>query len=109
MLTAAELMAALVDQPVEATIDGLGTVRVRGLTMLEYEQIRATVGDSEVRTMNAVIATGLVEPELSATELESIGLKQAQVAARIFWKIMALSALSPEDEKAVASFGGGGS
>jgi hypothetical protein len=109
MLTAAELLAALVGQSVEFALDGLGTVRVRGLTMLEYEQIRATVGDSEVRTMHAVMAAGLVEPQLSAAELEAISLGRATTASPLFWKIMSLSALNPDDEKATASFGGGGS
>lgn len=108
-VSAAEMLAALVGQPVPLDVDGLGTVRVRGLTLLEYERILAEVGESEVQTLLNTVAAGLVEPALTSEELAQAGMQSVAVLRPIFDRILTLSALNPETEKAVASFGGGGS
>lgn len=109
ILSASEMLAALVGQPVEYTVDGLGTVRVRGLTMLEYERLRLTAGQSEVATLLGVVEAGMVEPKLTREELEQAALGSVELLRPVFTHIMALSANVKDDEEAQASFGGGGS
>jgi hypothetical protein len=108
-LTAEEFLAALVGQPVEIQIDGLGTVRARGLTQLEYERIASETGKSDVLTMHRTIQAGLVEPALTMEQLAQIGLHKTGVIKPLFFKILSLSADNEEDKKEAASFGGGGS
>jgi len=104
-LSAGDLLAAAVGETVDFEMAGLGTVRLRSLTVLEYASLLRDASDPIVTNMKTV-ALGMVEPALSLEEL--MGLRAGMVSSLVplAERIAELSALSSKVE--LANFPGGG-
>ncbi len=72
-LTKADLLAGVTLKPQDFEVEGLGWVQVRGLSMNEASEIRSIVGDNEAQLLLHFAHRGLVNPQFSLDEVQSLG------------------------------------
>lgn len=97
LLNANDFLNAAIGEPIELSVDGLGTVLVRGLTLTERAEVAPYFDDNSELTIQ-VILRGMVEPKLSpdvAAELRQADNRKMTTIAR---RILALSADGDEDD-----------
>ena len=105
-LTSADLFAAATGQTVDFDVPGIGTVKLRSLTVLEFSDI--TRGDKDKpRMMAMTVSAGMVEPSLSYDELMGLRAGAIRIYDTIAQRILELSALA--DSESLGNFPGGGS
>lgn len=105
-LSAADLLAAAVGETTDFELPGLGTVKLRSLTVLEYATLLREAASDPVMTNMKTVALGMVEPALSLDEL--LALRAGAIASFVpaAERIAELSALANKVE--LANFPGGG-
>lgn len=104
-LTASDLLAAAVGQTVDFDAPGLGKVRLRSLTVLEYAELAKDATDV-FRTNMRTVALGMVEPAISFEELMEMRAGMIALFIPIAERIAELSTLRNTVE--LANFPGGG-
>ncbi len=105
-LTSADLLAAAVGQTVDFDAPGLGVVKLRSLTVLEYSELARQAGDPVMTNMRTV-ALGMVEPSMTLDELMTLRAGMIGLFVPIAERIAELSAVRNTVE--LANFPGGGS
>lgn len=92
-----EFLAAVIGEPVDFPVEGVGVVQVRGLTVMERKQIRPYIEDNEDLTVQ-VLVRGMVNPKLEAEHADQLYEKDNRKCTAIARKILQLSADEDEDE-----------
>jgi len=100
----ADFLAAIIGDSIDHKVEGLGTVKIRGLTVREREQLRDYIETNEKFTIQVVIR-GMTEPKLSPKDADRLWDADNRKLTSIARKILALSAEEDEDdlEKKVGS------
>ena len=104
-LTADDFLAAATGQTVDFDAPGLGTVKLRSLTVLEFSDIAKS--NDQGRVMVLTVAKGMVEPSISYDDLMAMRAGMLKLLDPIAMRIAELSALG--DGASLANFPGGGS
>lgn len=93
-----EFLAALTGIPVDYTMDGIGTIKVRGLSVLESNELnRKYNGDGSAIVCEAITLC-VVEPKLSAEDIAAIKGSLPGFVQDLGNKIMTLSGLRQDED-----------
>jgi hypothetical protein len=104
-LSADDFLAAATGQTVDFDAPGLGVVKLRSLTVLEFSDI--TRSNDPGRVMVQTVAKGMVEPAISYDDLMAMRAGVIKLLDPIAGRIAELSALG--DGETLENFPGGGS
>lgn len=105
-LSASDLLAAAVGETTDFDLPGLGTVKLRSLTVMEYASLLKDAVNDPIMTNMRTVALGMVEPALSLDELLALRAGVISSFVPAAQRIAELSALSNKVE--LANFPGGG-
>lgn len=110
-LTADDFLRGVLAEPVDFEVAGLGTVRLRGLTVGEVAVVKREARTDATTLLAQTIALGMVEPQMTLEQLLSAPAGIAQVYEQIGVRIAELSGLGdkPETQEQLDAFPGGGS
>jgi len=98
-LTKDQLLDLLSVRQQEYEIDGLGTVLVQGVAVNRYEQIQAVDDDpNSMDSVKRICLIGLIEPELTAEDLDALAEKDAGRLAALSNVILDLSGLRKDSK-----------
>lgn len=111
ILSAADFLAAVQRQEEVFEIEGVGAVRVRGLSVSQAQTIMATYAENMQGSVVDVIGLGLVEPALEPEQLAQLQDAAPLPVMALFERILELSAMaaSPEDAERTENLAGTGS
>lgn len=93
-LSADDFLAGITGHAVDFTLEGVGTVRLRGLTALEmseFANMETKDMAAQVAATNRLVAYGLVEPKLSAEQVDALSKAQALFVKALSDRIQELS------------------
>ena len=93
-----DFLAALAGIPVDYTIEGVGTVKVRGLSILESNELQRKHNGDGVAIMCEAITLCVVEPKLTADDIKAIQGGLPGVVTEIGDKIMVLSGMKTNED-----------
>lgn len=99
-LTADEFIVGITGGTQDVAIKGLGTIKIRALSVLDVEKIAREVGGNDVRAGLAMVQYGIVEPALSAEQLQQIEQARPGVIAQISQAVQRLSGITRDAEAA---------
>lgn len=104
-LTASDLLAAAAGQTIDFDAPGLGMIKVRSLTVLEYSEVEKT--PDPLHKIAQTISIGMVDPHVSIDDLLAMRIGAIELLTPIAVRINELSAMG--DSEALENFRGGGS
>ena len=107
-LTPDDFLMGVLGQAVDFDVSGLGTVKVRGLTVGEVSEIRRLTRGDGALLLAHTISLGMVEPHMTAEQLLAAPAGMATKYEEIGVRIAELSGLT-DDREQQDSFPGGGS
>lgn len=107
-LTPEDFLPGLLGQGVDFDVSGLGTVKVRGLTVGEVSEIQRSTRGNGALLLAHTISLGMVEPHMTVEQLLAAPAGMATKYEEIGVRIAELSGLS-DDKEQLDSFLGGGS
>jgi len=93
-----DFLAALAGIPVDYELPGVGTVKVRGLTLLESNELQRKHGNDGAAVMCEAITLCVVEPKLDAADVEAIQRGQQGIVVELGNKILTLSGLKQDGD-----------
>lgn len=94
-----DFFAAIAGQTVDFDT-GSGLVKLRGLTVAEVKAMQARQTDNGIDTLPLLVAHGLVEPELSESDVQRVADSGAfSVVSAIAQRVMALSGITDDARK----------
>lgn len=99
-----DFFAAITGKPVDYDVPEVGTIQVRGLTSIELSQVQAK-NLTPVQISLEAVRMCLVQPVLEPADIDALGQAKPGIIEKISGKILALSAMRPDDdlEKKVGS------
>lgn len=106
-LTPDDFLIGVLGQAVDFDVSGLGTVRVRGLTVGEVSEIRRVTRGDGTLLLAHTISLGMVEPHMTVEQLLAAPAGMATKFEEIGVRIAELSGLSDDREQQDAFPGGG--
>ncbi len=98
-LSKADFLAGITCKPVDFEVEGLGTIRVRGLSTLESDQIGKAAKGENIGLMVRTAHAGLVEPKLDESDVDALWQGAPGIINKIAEKVMQLSGIT-EDKPA---------
>lgn len=93
-----DFLAALAGIPVDYTIEGVGTVKVRGLSILESNELNRKHNGDGAAIMCEAITLCVVEPKLEAADVAAIQRGQSSIIIKLGHKIQLLSGMALDEE-----------
>ncbi len=110
-LSASDFLAAIQRQEELYEIEGVGAVRIRGLSVSQATAVMQKYADRMQDSVYEVVALGLIEPQLDEAQLESLKDAAPAPVMALFERIMELSAMASSTEAAerAENLAGGGS
>ncbi len=93
-----DFLAALAGIPVDYTIEGVGTVKVRGLSILESNELNRKHNGDGAAIMCEAITLCVVEPQLDASDVAAIQSGQQRFVLDLGHKIQLLSGMVFDEE-----------
>jgi len=100
ILSANDFLSAIQRQEEVFELDGVGAVRLRGLSVSQATAITQKYADKVQDSIYEVIALGLVEPQLDESQLETLQDAAPAPVMALFERIMELSAMATSEEAA---------
>lgn len=100
-ISASDFIAAITVTPVDLAVPGLGTVQVRGLTLMEMQTLAEAINDNPRRAAIQAISIGLVNPSLEPDQIDQLDQFKAgavDVINVISSRIFELSAIGDVEE-----------
>lgn len=93
-----EFLAALAGIPVDYVVEGIGTIKIRGLSVLESNELnRKHNGDGSAIVCDAITMC-VIEPQLGPSDVEAIRRGLPGFVQNLGDKIMTLSGLRPDED-----------
>ena len=110
-LTPDDFLRGMLAEPVDFEVEGLGLVRVRGLSVAEVARAKQAANGDTILLMVHMIALGMVEPALSAQQMLALRAGMTPRFEAIGVRIAELSGLAEAgaDGERLDAFPGGGS
>jgi len=99
-----DFFAAITGTPIDYDVPEVGLIQVRGLTSIELSQIQAK-NLTPVQISLEAVRLCLVQPVLDPADIDALGQAKPGIIEKISTKILALSAMKPDEdlEKKVGS------
>lgn len=97
-LTKADFLAGITLTPQDFEVEGLGMVQVRGLNMVDLDELRSKFGDNEIMLMLHGAHRGLVNPQLSVDDLDVFGQGNPDIIVAIGKRVFELSGRGDKKE-----------
>jgi hypothetical protein len=107
-LSADDFLRGVLGEPEDLAVEGLGLVRVRGLSVAEVARAKRAAGNDPLLLMVHMVAEGLVQPPLTAQQLLALRAGMTPRFEVIAVRVAELSGLGDDQEK-LDAFPGGGS
>jgi hypothetical protein len=107
-LSADDFLVGVLGEAIDLYVHPLGTVRVRGLTVAEVADIGKRSRNDETLLVVQTVATGMVEPQMTAEQLLSAPAGMVHAYRTVAERIAELSGMTADREK-LDDFPGGGS
>ena len=92
-----DFLAAITASPVSLEVPGLGTVQVRGLSVMESQELEE-YRDNDKQLLVQVVRRGLVSPQLSEEHVDALSNASIAKVRVIAERILELSALGEGEE-----------
>ena len=92
-VSAGDFMAGIMGTPEDFDVPGVGVVQLRSLTVAEVRTINQQHAGDNTGIMLATVGTGLVQPVLTAEQLQQLDGARAGAVADIAERIMQLSGM----------------
>jgi hypothetical protein len=92
-VSATDFLQGILGEPVDYEVPGVGVVQLRALTVAEVRQINQKHGGDSTGIMLATVAVGLVQPALTAEQLQQLDQARAGIVADIAERVMQLSGM----------------
>ncbi len=93
-----DFLDGICGKAVDFKVEGLGTIKVKGLTVLATKEIQADYEQDPVGAAIATLLYGVVEPSLDKDDLQAIYQANSGMVMKIAQRISELSGLEVEDE-----------
>jgi len=106
-LSAADFLAGVQGQAVDYEVEGVGVVKLKGLTTAQAKTLYAKHSGDEIGLMLGAVGMGLVDPRLSEEQIEQLGDASVGRISGIAQRVLQLSGMA--DKPALENLAGGGS
>lgn len=93
-----DFLAALAGIPVDYELPGVGKVKVRGLTLLESNELQRKYNGDGLAVMCEAITLCVVEPKLDASDVAAIQRSQQRLVLELGHKIQVLSGMVQDED-----------
>ena len=93
-----DFLAALAGIPVDYELPGVGTIKVRGLTLLESNELQRKHNNDGLAVMCEAITLCVVEPKLDAADVAVIQRSQQRLVLELGHKIQVLSGMVQDED-----------
>ena len=97
-ISATDFLRAVVGDAEPFEVAGVGTVVIRPLTFAEAERITSANKNQTAEMMLQALAIGLVEPALTAEQIDALHAAKAGPVMKIAGRIMQISGMSEANE-----------
>ena len=92
-----DFLDGITGKPVDFEIEGLGKIKVKGLTVQATKEIQADYENDPVGAAIATLLYGVVEPSLDKDDLNTLMQGNAGMVMKISQRISELSGLEKDD------------
>lgn len=103
ILTAEDFVTGITGITEDLTIPGLGTIRVKSLSVLEVKQIDAKAKGDQIETGLLMASSGIAEPKLSSEQLDQLQNARPGIIAQISRRVAQLSGMTAEADPLVGA------